>query len=162
MNKSLIIVLILIVIVMIAAMVITNNGAEPVTLPPPVPEEQHISIRVGETTLRALVVDTPEERAQGLSGRAGLEEDEVMLFVFEEADRHAFWMKDMLFSIDIFWLDEKGAVVHLKEDVTPDTFPTTFAPSSKALYAVEANAGFADQHDFKEGTQWLLPDLQDL
>ncbi len=50
------------------------------------------------------VVRTPAERARGLSGRAGLDEHEGMLFLFDQPGLQSFWMKDMRFEIDILWI----------------------------------------------------------
>lgn len=120
-------------------------------------ETPYVSVNAKSKTFRALVADSEAERAQGLSGRAGLANDELLLFVFEVPGRHGFWMKDMLFSIDIFWLDETGTIVHVEESVTPDTFPTSFAPSSDAWYVIEANAGFAQTHQLQVGERFELP-----
>ena len=79
-----------------------------------------------------------------------------MLFVFAEADRYGFWMKDMLFSIDMFWLDDKGQVVHLEEDVSPETYPDVFYPMVPARFVLETNAGFALEHSITIGTPLVL------
>ncbi len=101
-------------------------------------------------------VKTPEARTRGLSGMKSLPEDSAMLFTFDQADEHGIWMKDMNFSIDIFWLDERYKVVHIEENVSPDTFPAVFYPKQKALYVLEANAGFAEKYTLKTG-QILQP-----
>src|SRR4030042_4940512 len=46
-----------------------------------------------------------QQRAQGLMFREKINEDQAMLFIFEEEDIHSFWMKNMRFAIDILWLD---------------------------------------------------------
>ena len=84
---------------------------------------------------------TPEERAQGLSGRSGLADNEGMLFIFDYDARHGFWMKDMLFALDIIWLDADMNVVHAETDVSPDTYPRSFVPTVPARYVLEINAG---------------------
>lgn len=121
-------------------------------------EDGFIRIFANKEEFKAQVADTKEKRAQGLSGREKLDENELLLFVFEEADRHGFWMKDMLFSIDIFWLDQYGTIVNIKENVSPDTFPTSFIPDSDALYVIEAVAGFSEKHELKEGDNFVLPE----
>jgi uncharacterized membrane protein (UPF0127 family) len=92
------------------------------------------------------ISDSPSERQQGLSGRESLAEDEGMLFVFEEPGLHGFWMKDMLISIDIIWIDQAKKVVHIEESVSPDTYPeTSFYPSVEALYVLELSSGRAGE-----------------
>ena len=88
-----------------------------------------------------LIADEPAERVTGLGGRLSLPSTHVMLFVFDEPDRHGIWMKDMQFAIDIAWLDANAKVVHLKSNVSPATFPDVFQPPTDALYVIEANAG---------------------
>jgi hypothetical protein len=46
----------------------------------------------GGTRIKAEIVDTPEERAQGLMYRDKVEENEGMLFIFEELGFYSFWM----------------------------------------------------------------------
>lgn len=88
-------------------------------------------------------VATPQLRHKGLSGRASLPSDRAMLFVFEQSGRHCFWMKGMQFPIDIIWLDKNKEVVHIKQNVTPESYPESFCPTQDARYVVEANAGLA-------------------
>ena len=98
-----------------------------------------------------IVVDTPESRRIGLGGKESLPENTAMLFVFDKPAQHEFWMKDMKFSIDIIWLDEKKKIVHIEQNLSPDTYPTTFIPPQKSLYALEVNAGFTQRNSLKVG-----------
>ena len=104
-----------------------------------------------EKALVLEVSDNPLERQRGLSFRESLAIDAGMLFVFEKPDKHGIWMKDMNFPLDIIWLDENFKVVNFKKDVSPDTFPTAFTPSSPALYVIETNTGFVDRFSIKIG-----------
>lgn len=121
------------------------------------PADEKPTLRVGGETVRVTVMDTPKERAQGLSGREGLEKDEGMLFVFPEDGTHGFWMKDMLFSIDILWLSESGEVVDLYTHVSPSTYPRVFEPKRTARYVLELPAGFAEAHGVEEGSKITFP-----
>ena len=110
-----------------------------------------ISVSVGDKPLETLLADTEETRQRGLSGRKSLGEDEVMLFVFDTPALYGIWMKDMNFSIDIFWLDQSGKIISLLERVEPATFPKIFTPSVPAKYVLEASAGFAQKNNLKIG-----------
>ncbi|MSR70507.1 DUF192 domain-containing protein [Candidatus Kaiserbacteria bacterium] len=114
------------------------------------------TILIGSTKVAVDVADTESLREQGLSGRAGLAEGEGMLFVFERDGLWAFWMKDMLFPLDMIWADAEGRVVTVAADVSPDTYPQTFAPSAPALYVLEVPAGFAAQHGVALGTKLVI------
>lgn len=100
---------------------------------------------------KVLFSDTPELRTKGLSGRASLGTDEVMLFVFEREVRNFFWMKDMLFSIDIVWLDADKQIIHIEKNVSPETFPKSFGPDENSKYVLEFKAGTADSVGMKRG-----------
>ena len=77
-----------------------------------------------------------EERAQGLMFREKIDEDQAMLFLFEEEDIHAFWMKNMRFAIDILWLDGEKRIVHIEKSVPPclkDPCPS-YTPAAAAAF----------------------------
>ena len=87
------------------------------------------------------IVDTPGLRARGLSLREALSPNAGMLFVFSGSDKHGFWMKDMLFSIDIIWFDNEFVVVDVKENLSPESYPQVFKPRVPARFALEINIG---------------------
>jgi hypothetical protein len=64
------------------------------------------------------VVDTPELRERGLSGRPALGEYEGMLFLFPTPQIQTFWMKGMNFPLDILWIRE-GRIVGISPHVPP-------------------------------------------
>ena len=103
------------------------------------------------SNISIITVDNPETREKGLSGRESLEENQAMLFTFDYADKYQFWMKDMKFPIDIIWLDENSRIVHIEENVSPDTYPKTSFPPQESLYVLEANAGFSDKNHLEVG-----------
>lgn len=116
------------------------------------------SIHLKGQTIRVTVADTEAARRQGLSGRTGLAADEGMLFVFPEDGTHAFWMKDMLFSIDILWLSAspstgsgQAVVVYMAENVSPDTYPQSFRSNVPARYVLELPAGYAKEYTVEVG-----------
>ena len=97
------------------------------------------------------VVDTPEERQQGLSDRTHLPPRKGMLFVFQEADDYGIWMKDMNFPLDIIWLDSDQQVVGLEENVQPDSYPESFRADASSLYIIEINSGEATKAGLEIG-----------
>jgi len=95
--------------------------------------------------LQTEVMVSDEDRQMGLMFRPSLPLDHGMLFIFEQPDFHAIWMKNCKFPIDILWLDEQGKVVHVAEKVPPcKTEPCpVYQPLQRAAYVVELNAGQA-------------------
>jgi uncharacterized membrane protein (UPF0127 family)/cbb3-type cytochrome oxidase subunit 3 len=114
-------------------------------------------MKVGETLVRASVADTEKEKKRGLSGTPDLPEGVVKLFVFEADGAHPIWMKDMLYPIDILWVNAAGTVVHIEPNVVPETFPTVFSSPVPARYVIETAAGFAARHDIAVGAEVTLP-----
>ncbi len=103
-------------------------------------ESAVITMPSGEDLLVA-IADTPEKRTQGLSFTSHIPKGRGMLFIFDEIDYYAFWMKDMRFPIDILWLDDKGVIVHIAESASPDSYPESFTPPVPALSVLELPAG---------------------
>ena len=88
------------------------------------------------------ISDSTLERKQGLSGREYIGESEGMLFMFERPQIAGFWMKDMLFPIDIIWINEDMEIVGVEREVSPETFPKVFYSGVPIKYVLEANSGF--------------------
>ncbi len=119
--------------------------------------ENQYKIYIGDQVVRVTVADTLDERIQGLSGVASLSDLEGKLFIFDQNDYHGIWMKDMLFPIDIVWINDDLEVVHIESNVQPDTYPEIFAPDEPARFVFEANAFFADVFKLRIGDRVNLP-----
>ncbi len=103
------------------------------------------------------VVSTPEAMAKGLGGRSDIPHDYGMLFVFATPNIYHFWMKDMLVPIDILWLSTDGTIIGIDASVSPDTYPTTFAPPRPARFVLEMRAGEAKLKNLEIDSRLLLP-----
>ncbi len=101
--------------------------------------------------------ETSEARERGLSGRSDIPLDYGMLFVFAEKGEYAFWMKDMLVSIDIIWLADDGTIIGIEHAVAPETYPESFHAPEPLRYVLETRAGTAEQKGWKSGTMLSLP-----
>ncbi len=100
------------------------------------------TITIGNNSLTVEIASTPQEQQDGLSGRSSLAEGTGMLFVFDPPMSEGFWMKDMLFSLDIIWADASGTIVTVDQDLAPSTYPNVFRPSVLARYVLEVPAGY--------------------
>lgn len=116
-------------------------------------------LQIGEVEILADIAETPAARAQGLSGKEKIGEDEGMLFVFPKAGRYGFWMKDMRFPIDIVWIGEDMRIVGITKNVSPETFPEVFRPPLPARYVLETKSGLADTRAIEIGESISLRDL---
>jgi len=113
------------------------------------------------SSVTAELASSDEERQQGLMFREKINEDQGMLFLFEEEGLHSFWMKNMTFSIDILWLDRQKRIVHLAPEVPPcpsDPCPS-YAPGAAAMYVLELKSGAAKRHHLKlyDRLEFVLP-----
>jgi uncharacterized protein len=88
---------------------------------------------------------TPEEQAQGLMFRESLPPNTGMLFVFDVAGPHRFWMKNTMIPLDMIWLDEAGRVTFVSADTPPckaDPCPN-YGPDTPAARVLEIAGGMA-------------------
>jgi uncharacterized membrane protein (UPF0127 family) len=104
------------------------------------------------------IADTPDKREQGLSHRKQMNRDQGMLFLFEMADQHTFWMKDTRMPLDIIWLRE-GKVVDLVTLPPPEPLqmPAIHTPQQSADRVLELNAGMATEYGIERGK--VFPEL---
>ncbi|MEK7462211.1 MAG: DUF192 domain-containing protein [Patescibacteria group bacterium] len=116
-----------------------------------------VPVVIGSTTVQASVADSIPERIKGLSDTPYLPEGVVKLFAFGAEGEHGIWMKDMNYSIDIIWVAKSGIIVHLEENVAPETYPQSFSSPKPAWYVVEATAGFVAANGIALGDQVVVP-----
>ncbi len=109
----------------------------------------HLMHLRGDITITTLT--TAKEHAKGLSGHLPLNPDEGMLFQFDAPAKRSFWMKDMLFPIDIIWLDRNLRVLSFFENVQPDSYPQSYESPEEMYYALEMSAGSVSSRGITAG-----------
>lgn len=119
------------------------------TLLQPAAWAQETLLKLGNTTIRAEIADTPQSRERGLMQREQLCGDCGMLFVFERADRYAFWMKNTLLPLSIAFISADGHILNI-EDMQPGTTALHYAAGA-ALYALEVNQGWFARNGIAPG-----------
>ncbi len=122
----------------------TSNGVS-------VPQSPLASVVIGGETFSVEIATTPEEQERGLSGRKNLPDGHGMLFWFLADGHYPFWMPDMNFPIDIVWIDRSWSIVHIEHDVSPASYPATFASPTPARYVLEIPSGVAEKLQLKIG-----------
>ena len=116
-----------------------------------------IPVSLAGVPVQASVADTMSTRIKGLSGTPYLPDDAIKLFAFGVSGAHSIWMKDMNYAIDILWIAQSGEIVHIEENVSPDTFPESFASPVPAWFVVETSAGFVERHGVTLGDELVVP-----
>lgn len=111
-------------------------------------------IRIGQTLVKVELARQPAELLQGLSGRESIGLDQGMLFLFDRAEAHRFWMKDMLFPLDFVWIND-GQVVEITSNVPPPipggSRPAILIPREFVKQVLEVNGGWVASHDIGVG-----------
>lgn len=123
-----------------------------------VPSESVIRFPNGDEIL-VNVARTKKQQTRGLSGRDSLPENEGLLFVHEKVDYQSYWMKEMLFPIDIIWIKNNqivGFVENAQPQEPPLTIYTSPVPVDKVL---EVNAGFVEENAINVGDILDIPPL---
>jgi uncharacterized protein len=119
---------------------------------PYIPQDSFLpEISVAGTPIKVLVADTSDEHMRGLSGHDPLPLNQGMLFVFADEGVRKIWMKDMKFPLDIMWADSEGKIMHLEENIHPETYPKVFGPDYFVKYVLEVPAGFSEIYNIKVG-----------
>lgn len=112
------------------------------------------TIKIGSTNLQVETADTEAKRTQGLSDRLSMNENEGMLFKFDNPGIYMFWMKDMRFPLDFIWI-RGDKVVQIDKNIDPPGktygIPAIITPHEKIDQVLEVNAGWADKYGIKEG-----------
>ena len=107
-------------------------------------------------TFSVELAETPEELAKGLMGREKLGVNQGMLFIYDADGRPSFWMKGMLISLDIVWIDSDGVVAGIERNVPPapaQTQPLLYFPPRPIRYVLEIPAGRAEAAGIVTGSR---------
>lgn len=132
--------IILIILAIIIGLILLSNAQREIK-----------AVVVGGKTFSVEIARTAMDQERGLSLHVPLLDNQGMLFVFESEGMYGFWMKDMLFPLDIIWVDSNLQIVHIEKNLSPDTYPKIFYPGAKSLYVLEIPAGQADILQIKTG-----------
>ncbi|MCK5460627.1 DUF192 domain-containing protein [Candidatus Gracilibacteria bacterium] len=97
-------------------------------------------VEIGGETFLVEVVDTPQERRDGLMFRKSMPLDKGMLFIFEAETLKTFWMKNTLLPLKIIWISEEGIVVDIQNAEPCRANPCkTYRGKSNAKMVLEVN-----------------------
>ena len=106
---------------------------------------------VNDQKLEVEIVDASDKRALGLSGRTELCANCGMFFVFPEKSQYSFWMKDMLFDLDIVWISG-DKIVYIAKNVSHEKGASeSINPPSEADKVLEISSGQSDTLGLRPG-----------
>ena len=96
------------------------------------------------------IAKTANERAIGLMNRSKMEENQGMLFIFEEDNASGFYMKDTRIPLDIIFLGQDSTVISVSKNRKPFDENSEGA-TSPYRFVLELNGGLADAWGIQEG-----------
>ncbi len=112
-------------------------------------------MQIGSMAFLLEVADTFPSRDRGLMQRDTMPDEHGMIFVFDEEDDRAFWMKNTRIPLDIIYVSKSGKVVSTK---AMQPYDLANVPSDgPAKYAIELNAGMVAKAGIKPGQMLDIP-----
>ena len=111
----------------------------------------------GRHDYRAWRADTPETRARGLMYVAALEDDEAMIFVYDEPQVVSMWMKNTYLPLDMLFVDARGCIVSIAERAKPLSL-ASISSGRPVTLVVEIRGGAAAARGAKPGDRIARPD----
>lgn len=124
------------------------------------PNIHYTSFSVSGKTFKLTYLATNQTELQkGLMG-VKVTDTTTELFVFPNAGYYSFWMYGVNSSLDMIWVDAQpgsnsGSVAYMATNAPPCTVPvacTSYQPTSRADFVIEAKGGFAAANGIKLGS----------
>jgi len=121
--------------------------------------ENESVIKINGKKIKVEVVNTPAERAIGLSYRKNLLENHGVLFAFPDEARREFWMYKCNFDIDLAYIDASGVIREIvtmkKEPFNKpfDSLPKYISSSSNIKFALEMKGDWFKENKIIIGTR---------
>jgi len=109
-------------------------------------------VQIKNNIIAVEIADSPASQARGLSNRPSLSENQGMLFIFPDRQTRIFWMKKMLFPLDIIWLDG-NRIVKISANLPAEGLAPAkiYSSDTPVNYVLEVNAGWAKRAGVKVG-----------
>jgi uncharacterized membrane protein (UPF0127 family) len=102
--------------------------------------------------------ENESSREYGLMNRTEMADDHGMLFVFDNDEPRAFWMKNTKIPLDMIFIDKNRKVVSIKHDAPPcvtERCPA-FMSEGPVRYVLELNGGQAAKLGLSAGDELIV------
>lgn len=96
------------------------------------------------------IADDDYERETGLMYRESMEDNQGMLFIFDDAAPRFFYMKNTLIPLDIIYFGSDSTIVSFQKNAKPKDL-TPLPSGEPAQFVLEVNAGLADEWQLEQG-----------
>ncbi|PMC18769.1 hypothetical protein CJ230_02670 [Oligella urethralis] len=106
-------------------------------------------LRLGNSTLEVEIAATNQSRQRGLMHRHVMAEERGMLFMFEQAERLCFWMRNTYIPLSIAYLDKDATIIEIFDMQALDE--RSVCSTAPAQFALEVNQGWFERHQIQVG-----------
>ena len=115
-------------------------------------------LSAGMHQIDAQVALQPNQRQIGLMFRKEMPASEGMLFVFEQAGKQCFWMKDTLIPLTAAFVADDGTIVNLA-NMKP-LVTDSHCSEKPVRYVLEMNVGWFAKKGIKAGSKLAGPPFE--
>lgn len=136
----------------LAATAATPSAAtnEPAGQPQPKLPTVKLWLGANKEVVAEIARSTPQVMT-GMMFRASMAENEGMLFVFGDATRRSFWMKNTRLPLSIAYIDPEGVILEI-HDLHPRNEIPVSSKSYAVQFALEMNQGWFERNKVGAGT----------
>lgn len=89
------------------------------------------------------IADNEYETQTGLMYRSSMQNNQGMLFVFNDVSERFFYMKNTKIPLDLIFIDDKNTIVSFQKNAKP-LDESSLPSNAPAKYVLEVNAGLVD------------------
>jgi|LakMenEpi03Aug12_release.lakeMendotaPanAssembly.Ray.scaffolds.fasta_scaffold714089_2 uncharacterized membrane protein (UPF0127 family) len=107
-------------------------------------------IHIDGFPLEVEIAADPDSRSRGLMHRDHLNDDEGMLFCFDQPEESAFWMRNTGLPLSIAFISSDGVVCQI-EDLSPHS-ESRVVSRVPCLWAIETNRGWFSSRRVRVGS----------
>ncbi len=115
--------------------------------------------QAGEARFAIEIADDEGERARGLMFRETMASGAGMLFIYEEPQQVAFWMKNTIIPLDMIFIGADGRVNGVHSMAVPGDLTAIPGPP-ETLMVLEVNGGLAGRLGLDVGAELRHPRLE--
>ena len=116
----------------------------------PQPTLPTLKLWLGAHEVVTEIARTPLEHQVGMMWRTNMAEMEGMIFIFDDADRRAFWMRNTIVPLDIAYIAPDGTLleVHAAQPRNEASIPSD---SERVQFVLEMRQGWFQRNNVKPG-----------
>jgi len=111
------------------------------------------TVTIDNQSFNVSIARSEKEHEVGLSGTKSLDQNQGMIFLFNNPGYYSFWMKDMKFPIDIIFINNDQIVTIYNDAPTVQGQENLIAypPTQMVDKVLEIQAGLSEKYNFKIG-----------